>query len=418
MGLRSLLSRLRKWFRSAPPPAPRRSRPRLEALEVRDVPTVAVTQAYLAGLYQGFLGRAIDTNGLTFWNQVLATTGSRVSVAEGIVHSQEYHGRELQLLYGTYLHRQLDPTGLAFWGNVLETGGTYEQVKAGILGSQEYFNDQGGIFTNWLTAVYTSQLGRSPSPADTAFWNSQFTSAASLPAITSQILASHEFHTAEMNAVYPLILGRPLDSAGFNFWVPVLDSGVSVDDVAANVVGSQEFFNNLIQYTGANNFSDINQAANGFFTQLGLFNRVLPAVEQLNRFIPTDPTIRTSPATTAITVGPFSAPLTVGNASPTTLTSNVGAITGAGSATITGAGTGTFTGAGIGAITGAGSGAVTGGGAGAITTGGSNTITGGGAGALTGTNTSTLTRGGSGTITGSGSGALTGLNAAMSSFFV
>jgi hypothetical protein len=393
MGLRSFLSRLRKWFRSAPTPAPRRAPLRLEALEGRDVPAVSINDTYLAGLYQGFLGRVIDTNGLVFWRQQLATTGSRVTVADQIVHSQEHRGRELQLLYGIYLQRSLDNAGLRFWGNILETGGTYEQVKAGILGSQEFFLDKGNTFTNWLTAVYQSQLGRSPSPADVAFWGSRFNSLASLQTIASEILASHEFHIVEMNAIYPLILGRPLDTAGASFWGNVLDSGVSIDDVAANVVGSPEFFHDLTVFLGNNNFDDINLAANGFFNNFGLFNRVLPGVEQFNRFIPSDPSIRTAALNRLgpVTVLPAHvtptnttvAPSTAG-ASPALFTSPFA--TAANSATVFGGINGLLIGLNSGTITGANSGL------------------------LTGTN--------SGTLTGMNSTAVTGLNSAPISFFV
>jgi hypothetical protein len=423
MGLRSILSRLSKWFSPAPTPAPRRTPLRLETLEARDVPAVAINDTYLAGLYQGFLGRVIDTNGLAFWRTQLAITGSRITVAEDIVHSQEYHGRELQLLYGTFLQRSLDNAGLRFWGNVLETGGTYEQVKAGILGSQEFFIDKGNTFPNWLTAVYQSQLNRTPSPADLAFWTSQFNSLASLQTIASQILASHEFHIVEMNSLYPLILGRPLDTAGSSFWGGVLDSGVSVDDVAANLVGSQEFINNQTVFLATNNFDDVNLAANGFFNANGLFSRVLPGVEQLNRFIPSDPTIRTAAingpvAGTVLPVNVTPSNVTVGpitaGASPSLFTSPFA--TGTNSATVFGGTNGVMTGANSGTLTGTNSGTLTGANSGTLT--GTNSGIVANSGLITGSNSATLTGANSGTLTGMNSTAVTGLNSAPSSFFV
>src|SRR5262249_57165131 len=113
---------------------------------------------------QGFLARASARGGLSSWGVQLATTNSREQTAAGILHSQEWHGRELQLLYTVLLGRPLDTAGLRFWGNILETGGTYEQVKAGILGSPEYFVRNGNTNSSWMNAVYHSQLGRAPGP--------------------------------------------------------------------------------------------------------------------------------------------------------------------------------------------------------------------------------------------------------------
>jgi hypothetical protein len=301
MGLRTCLARLRRWLGSAPAaarktPAPRRTALRLEQLEARDVPAVVPSQTYLASVYQGFLDRAIDAPGLSFWGARLAATNSREQTAAEILQSQEWHGRELQLLYLELLGRPLDTAGLRFWGNILETGGTYEQVKAGILGSAEYFARNGNTISSWMNAVYPSQLGRAPGPNDFSFVNTQLARGSSRTSITSQILASDEFHLVEMNGIYLNILSRPLDSAGANFWGAVLRNGATVDDVLAGVVGSPEFFNNLNAFLFANpiTFNDPNVAADSFLNQFGKFSALFPGVEQLARFIVTSSSIRTA----------------------------------------------------------------------------------------------------------------------------
>jgi hypothetical protein len=313
MGLRSCLSRLRRWFRRATPAAAPRRRLQLEALEARDVPAVVSSDTYLASLYQGFLGRVIDTPGLSFWRQVLNTTGDRTAVAAGILNSQEYQGRELQILYPTLLGRPLDNPGLTFWGNLLQSGGTYEQVKAGILGSPELFSRVGNTFSGFITSVFTSQVGRFPTNSDIAFWEGRIGSGETRQQVAADIINSDEAHLVELEGIYPLMLSRPLDPAGASFWGGVLRSGASVNAVLAGVAGSDEFFRQLANFLVFNSstFNDINLAANGFLTAGGKFAAQLPGVEQLDRLLPTNSAIRTSLTVSVI-------PTTVTTGSPTT----------------------------------------------------------------------------------------------------
>jgi hypothetical protein len=422
MGLRSLLSRVCRWFRSAPVVAPRRAAPRLETLEARDVPAVSLNDTYLAGLYQGLLGRAIDIQGLAFWRQQLIATNSPGIVADEIMHSQEFRGRELQILYPILLNRPLDTAGLNFWGNILESGGTYEQVKAGILGSQEYFVHNGNRLPDWLTAVYNSQLGRAPNPNDIAFWGSQFNSQVPLATMASEILASHEFHIVEMNSVYQLTLTRSLDPAGAAFWGPILDSGVSINSVIPQVLASPEYQRRLLVFINNNpGFNDPNQAANNWFGLTGQFNRLLPGIEHLDSNIATNSSIRTSLTTvtippaftaspTAVTINPITgAPMISGTTaagtvftSPLTTGANSGQITGANSGTLTGTNSTTLTGLNSGQLTGT----------------NSTTLTGLNSTTLTGANSGQITGANSGTLTGTNSTTLTGLNSSPGSFFV
>jgi hypothetical protein len=285
---------------------------RLEQLEARDVlAAVLPNDVYLASVYQGFLNRAIETGGLDFWRPQL-NASSREAVADRILHSPEWHGRQLQLLYQELLNRPLDTTGLLFWGNVLESGGTYEQVKAGILGSPEYFADSGNTFNSWLTAVYRSQLGRDPGPAGFGFWLPQFSGFQSLQPIAARILASQEAHTVEMDGIYRNILSRPLDGLGATFWDNVLASGTTVDDVLARVVASPEFFGQLNTFLLSNTvtFDDPDIVAGAFLNQFGKFSAVLPGVEQLDRVLVTFGFLRTARTTSpppAAVVNPLGA---------------------------------------------------------------------------------------------------------------
>jgi hypothetical protein len=315
MSLRSCLMCLRRWFRSAPPAAATRLRPRLEQLEARDVPAVDLNQTYLATLYQGFLGHPIDPTGLSYWGGVLNSVhGDRTAVAADILRSQEYHGRELQLFYPALLNRALDNASLQYWGNViLETGGTVEQVKAGIFGSAEYYNRVGNDFTNVLTGVFQSQLGRPPTEDEQATYKHMLSqNKGDRTAVVQQILNSDDAHAAALNSVYWLILGRPLDSAGGSFWVNALRGG-TIDTAIAGVVGSDEFFGQLagtVTNGTEDGVTDINQAAKDFLDVGGKFAAQMPGVDQLDRFLVTNGSMRTAPPV-VVTLPPTVPPITV-----------------------------------------------------------------------------------------------------------
>jgi hypothetical protein len=328
MSLHSCLTRLRCWFRSAPPAATTRLRPRLEQLEARDVPAADLNQTYLATLYQGFLGRPLDPTGLSYWGGVLNSThGDRTAVAADILRSQEYYGRELQLVYPALLGRALDNLGLQYWGNgILETGGTYEQVKAGIFGSQEYYNRVGNDFTNVLTGVFQSQLGRPPTEDEEATYKHMLgQNGGDRTAVVQQILNSDDAHAAALNSVYQLILSRPLDPAGASFWVGALRGG-TIDTALAGVVGSDEFFGQLagtVTSGTARDVTDINEAASDFLNAAGKFAAQMPGVEQLDRFLVTNAAMHTAPPVVLTRPPTVPSSVSTGPDSTTTLPSTI-----------------------------------------------------------------------------------------------
>src|SRR5262249_55861651 len=112
---------------------------RVEELENRSLPSVAPNQAFLATLYQGELGRNIEADALTYWNNALSQTASRTQVAGAILNSDEYFGREVTLDYHSLLGRDPDPLGLQSFVQVLRTGATPQQVQTQIMGSNEFF---------------------------------------------------------------------------------------------------------------------------------------------------------------------------------------------------------------------------------------------------------------------------------------
>jgi hypothetical protein len=297
MGLRTLLARVRRWFRpdTTRPAAARGVRPRFEELEARQVPAVLINDAYIASLYQGFLGRPAAVSDLVFWDNRISAGETRTQIAAEVVASPEFQGRELQLLFPTFLGRPLDQIGRDAWAPVLRNGGGLDQVKAGILGSQEYFVRNGNTLVSFLNAVYESQLGRPLDLVGQVFWVTRLGNGESRQQVAADILASDEASLVKTEGIYQEILGRPLDSAGAAFWVDVLHSGQPVENVFSDVAGSDEFFNLLTTSNNLTTLPDVNQVANEFLTAGGRFNAQVVGEEVLDRILPTDRTITTLP---------------------------------------------------------------------------------------------------------------------------
>jgi hypothetical protein len=297
MGLRSWLARVRRHFRAERPRTAQTTstRPRVEELEDRLVPAAPVTDTYLAAVYQGFLGRALDLDGLTFWGARLREGATREQVAAAILDSPEARGRQLQILYATYLGRPLDTAGLQFWGDVFQDqNATYERVKAGILGSPEFFVRTANDNLVFLDTIYRGQLNRPLDAVGQVFWTQRLAAGVSREDVVAQILASEEANRIKVIGVYQEALARPLDQAGDDFWVDdVLGSGRPLEDMIAGVTGSDEFLNALTASLFRSNINDANVAADAFFREGFRFDSALPALETLNRFFITDQGINT-----------------------------------------------------------------------------------------------------------------------------
>lgn len=96
---------------------------------------------FIDNVYQGLLGRAADSSGLSTWNQALASGTSRTQVALAIDTSNESRTDTVQFLYQILLNRSADQGGVNTWVGALNSGATDEQVIADIAGSPEFYND-------------------------------------------------------------------------------------------------------------------------------------------------------------------------------------------------------------------------------------------------------------------------------------
>lgn len=96
------------------------------------------TQAWVAGMYAGILGRPAALAETAAWAQVAAASGREAAVA-GIARSPEAGTARLVRYYQTFLGRGLDQSGLDSWLPAMSGRGDFT-IPGMIGGSEEYWN--------------------------------------------------------------------------------------------------------------------------------------------------------------------------------------------------------------------------------------------------------------------------------------
>jgi uncharacterized protein (TIGR03118 family) len=197
-------------------------------------------------LYQEFLQRQADPQGLAFWTGQMDQGMTRSQVAARIENSTEFRTDEVQKAYQQFLHRPAEQAGLTFWVNFLQQGNTVEQMSAAIVGSAEYAQSRGGGTTSgFVAALYQDALGRAPDAAGQSFETQQLAAGVNRTQVANMVFASAEFQQDLVKNDYQLLLNRSADSVGLASFTAALQQGQTDQQVAASIAGSDEFFARL-----------------------------------------------------------------------------------------------------------------------------------------------------------------------------
>src|SRR5262249_43823051 len=135
--------------------------------------TQAASEKFVQALYTDELGRTGSTTELDLWVNMLDGSGGQAAVVAGIANSTEARAGVVTGWYQTYLGRS--PSAAEVSAQVTALGSqTQEQVLSGILGSTEFFSRAqnmgfgGTANQNYVSALYQSLLGRTPSNTELA----------------------------------------------------------------------------------------------------------------------------------------------------------------------------------------------------------------------------------------------------------
>lgn len=96
-------------------------------------------------------------------------------------------------------------------------------------------------WTEKITNLYVTELGRLPDEAGLNFWNHQLISGKSWEDVSNAVIDSDEGRRRFVRELYTYLLGREPDIAGLNAWVKVLASGKSRAAVFREFTKSAEY---------------------------------------------------------------------------------------------------------------------------------------------------------------------------------
>jgi hypothetical protein len=223
-------------------------------------------EATVQRLYEGLLGHSGNAAGLSFWDGVLTSGASASSVAAGFLASPEYqsgHGtltdaQFVDNLYQGFLGRAPDGPGGTFWTGLLDSGTSRADVVVGVAQSQEakttlapttsqvWVPNAGGTLAE---EVYQTGLDRTVDLGGLASAQSALAQGQTALQFVQGIVASPEFQalhgaqsdTAFIASLYQDGLGRAPDQAGGSFYAGLLSSGAgSRADVLLDIATSPE----------------------------------------------------------------------------------------------------------------------------------------------------------------------------------
>jgi hypothetical protein len=215
---------------------------------VLDPPGLTPNQIYVLSAYQDAFGAAGVTTTmvagatLSDWAAKLDAGASHATFATALTHSGEYYGLLAGGLYQKYLGRAPDADGLAYWAGQMTAGMTDEQLEASFAGAPEFYQHAGGSDAGWVGAMYLDILGRAADAAGLSYWIGQLAQGANRAAVAHGFAASAEREGQRVSDDYFNDLGRAADAAGQAYWVNAFEHGLRNEDVVAGFLASDEYY--------------------------------------------------------------------------------------------------------------------------------------------------------------------------------
>ena len=230
-------------------------------------------EGFVYRLYTNVLMREPDYDGFADWlTQIKNKQLSGSAAAFGFFFSPELQSRNLSdeefitLLYNVFLDRSPDDDGMKTWLSALETGASRKYIFAGFANSQEWKNlcadygiepgtyssdearDQNLKVTAFVQRLYTLCLSRKADAAGLNDWTAALNSKSKDGAyvaygffFSAEFIGRNLSNEDYVDVLYQVLLGRGADAAGKADWVAQLKAGKDRMDVFRGFVHSKEF---------------------------------------------------------------------------------------------------------------------------------------------------------------------------------
>lgn len=240
---------------------------------------IASVKAFVERMYTVALGRGAESAGIVYWSDVLLQhTSDGAAIANGFIMSPEfiekgYTNEEfIKVLYNTFLDREFDDNGLSYWLQKISEGSSREAVLAGFVNSPEfdgicteygisrgtYVPQVGKIATgvyDFVGRCYTHALERSGDEGGINYWVQKLV----YKLVTPEDIAKSFFMSPEytekgttdeeyIKSLYRTFMGREAEESGLQYWKNELANGVGRDVILQGFAYSPEFETILESY--------------------------------------------------------------------------------------------------------------------------------------------------------------------------
>jgi hypothetical protein len=206
-------------------------------------------QNWVQEVYRDVFERQAELSGLDYWVAELTQGTSRGEVAFQMVKVasfEEFQRDTVAALYEQYLGRAPDPDGLTYWAAYLYNGGTIEGLSQALVSSPEYWQVRGGATASgFLNALFHDALGRSIDPTALAYFSGLMAEGTSAADVAEVVFASDEYHRVRANELFEQFLDRPADPGALAYFAGELDHGATDETVITQLISSDEYFNRV-----------------------------------------------------------------------------------------------------------------------------------------------------------------------------
>jgi len=246
-----------------------------DAEEIVPDPDLTDIQRFISRIYNKILDREPDTDGMTYYNDLLVNnslTGAQIGY--NFIFSEEFTDRSLsngdyvEVLYNTFMDRSSDADGKAYWVNFLDNGVSREFVFKGFVESSEYtgicsetgitrgtvaldsYRDKNPQLTMFISRMYLEALGRAPEIPGLEYYAEKLILGEVSPVQVSQnFIISPEFESRNLSdsefikVIYRTFMGREFDEGGLQYHLNRLANHTSREDILRGFAFSPEFEN-------------------------------------------------------------------------------------------------------------------------------------------------------------------------------
>jgi hypothetical protein len=202
------------------------------------------TSRFIYRAYNDVLHRKGEDAGVEYYGNFVNFGGSRGQVALAFTTTTEYLTNLVNGMYQKYLGRPGETDGVNYWVGQLENGGTTdEQLAALFLSSDEFYAQHSGTDSGFLDGLYQAVLGRAADADGKNSWLAAMQNGWTRTQVAYFFTGSTEQLSQKVVGYYSTFLNRGPNSVDdVNYWVNAMQHGVHDENVMAAFIGSQEYF--------------------------------------------------------------------------------------------------------------------------------------------------------------------------------